>query len=425
MSNRSRIVVVVAAAAAAWVLGTESRCRAAAITLIPSGSVNGTAGNAINAAGTVTGYYTDANFNEIGFTYSPSGGFTSLPLTATDGTPLEFTVPNGINDAGTVVGQATDSNFNVTGFRYTPAGGLTLLPLPAGGYTNGLASAINNAGLVVGSAIDPNSVTHGVVYQNGIATDITPTLEQSPSVLGGSALNAVNATGVATGLEAVQTATAGPIQYTQHAVIYNTNTGQFTDLTPNLVSTGRPGNQNFADAQGNAINSAGQVAYTTDVGGGATPIISTAYRYTGGTSVALSPSAGSTSSIATGIDTAGDVVGYREGQPGSDGNNDATVWLAGSTTGIDLNAYLASVDPTDAADWYLEQANAVNDSGQITGFGLYSPSGDPLDTGSQAAFILTDSSLTTTAVPEPTTLAVAASLGGAALLARRRRRAVI
>ena len=430
MSRRSRVVVAGAAAAAAWALGFESRCGAAVITLVPApaGSVGGTTANAIKSPGVVTGaYFNGSDAQEIAYTYSPAGGFAALPLATAGGTALEFTVGNGINAAGMVVGQATDTNSNVFPFQYTAAGGLTSLGLPsyAGStYSGGEALAVNGAGVSVGwtnvTLPSGDFLTHGVVFRNGTATDVTPTLDDGGLSIG-SQLLAVNGAGVASGFQAVPT--TGGAAFTQHAIVYAN--GTFTDLTPTLTSGAT--NATTVDAEGNAINTSGQVAETTFAnhprGPAGVTVTAQASLYTpatnGYTSVALnpatnvsSPSLAATSTVAAGIDTAGDVVGYGFG--GTD--DDATLWVAGSTTGIDLNAYLDTVDPADGADWILEQANAINDNGQIVGFGLYSPTGDPAD-GTQQAFILDASGLTS--VPEPTTLAVAASLGGAALLARR------
>jgi probable HAF family extracellular repeat protein len=81
--------------------------------------------NAINDAGEVTGYYTDANFVPHGFVYQ-NGVFTTVddPL-GVGGTQIF-----GINDAGQLVGQYFDASGNGFGFLATPDAP-TAVPEPA------------------------------------------------------------------------------------------------------------------------------------------------------------------------------------------------------------------------------------------------------------------------------------------------------
>jgi len=132
-----------------------------------------------------------------------------------------------------------------------------------------------------------------------------------------------------------------------------------------------------------------------------------AFLYSSGTMTDLG-TLGGLSSRAMGINFDGQVVG---GTDVSSGAEHAFLYTDGVMT--DLNSLIDS-----ASDWTLVQANAINDSGQIVGFGI-NPSGQT------DAFLLT---LVTPqiagTIPEPSTL-VLFGIGAVSLLAygwRRRKR---
>jgi probable HAF family extracellular repeat protein len=127
------------------------------------------------------------------------------------------------------------------------------------------------------------------------------------------------------------------------------------------------------------INDAGQVVGQNGSGH--------AFLYSDGTMTDLG------AGCAYGINDAGQVVGQ---------NGSGYAFLYSDGTMTDLNSL---IDP--ASGWILEYANAVNDKGQIAGYGWNSASGQ------------TDAILLTP-TPEPATLVLLAA-GAATLVARRRR----
>jgi hypothetical protein len=82
---------------------------------------------------------------------------------------------------------------------------------------------------------------------------------------------------------------------------------------------------------------------------------------------------------------------------------------------LDLNSLLPA-----SSGWVLEEALGINNSGQITGMGLYD--------GQETAFLMTDPGGVgdVAAVPEPNAvLVIAAGIGFMALLVALRRRAKV
>jgi probable HAF family extracellular repeat protein len=127
---------------------------------------------------------------------------------------------------------------------------------------------------------------------------------------------------------------------------------------------------------------------------------------------------GGTEARAYGINDAGQVVGtsYPAG---------STVWHAFLYTGtpgvdghmIDLDAWLDANDPASAAQWTLDSAEGINESGWIAGYGSYDPDGAGSSPTVTRAFLLDASSL----VPEPVSIGALAA-GAVVSLVRRRRR---
>lgn len=82
---------------------------------------------------------------------------------------------------------------------------------------------------------------------------------------------------------------------------------------------------------------------------------------------------------------------------------------------IDLNTWLAAINPAAAADWTLTTAVGITDTGLIVGDGMYNDGPGGLSDGDRA-FILDASAL----VPEPNSLCLLAV--AAVGLVRKRRR---
>lgn len=113
------------------------------------GSGTGTIPLAINAAGRVTGYYIDSNFNAHGFSRDVNGKVTTFdaPLASTI-CPFGATYPNGINAAGEVTGYYYDSTCNPHGFLREQNGAFTVVDVP--NFIGTFPVTINDGGKIEG-----------------------------------------------------------------------------------------------------------------------------------------------------------------------------------------------------------------------------------------------------------------------------------
>lgn len=129
-------------------------------TFDPPGSFY-TQPNAINEAGSVTGFSCD-QLTPFGFLIchaflrAPGGAFTTFdPL----GTDTLQTIPLGINTAGAITGWDLSLDFTIEhGFLRAPGGTVTSFDVPGSFYTQG--SAINPAGAITGFYFDATT-SHG------------------------------------------------------------------------------------------------------------------------------------------------------------------------------------------------------------------------------------------------------------------------
>jgi probable HAF family extracellular repeat protein len=238
-----------------------------------------------------------------------------------------------------------------------------------GGYTSS-AWGINVSGQVVGSSPTADGNNHAFLYSgNGPMQN----LDTLPGGTFSQALG-INASGQVMGSSA------------NHAFIWQAGSGM-----QNLGTLGG----NTSSAWG--INNSGQVVGNSETSGGPAH----AFLYSGnGPMQDLGTLLGGTSSHATGINDSGKIVGYAS----TSDNPHAFLYSGGSMT--DLNS-LVDLD----SGWTLEQANAINNIGQIVGMGRNAA-------GQGFAFLLTP-------IPEPSTLALlgAGAVGLLLFVWRRRRRA--
>ncbi|MCV2368429.1 PEP-CTERM sorting domain-containing protein [Roseateles oligotrophus] len=321
---------------------------------------------------------------------------TELPTLGQAGAAHASSQAFGINAAGQVVGVSNTGGPTPHEFGFVwAAGSMTALPsLDVNGVYGSIAYGINAAGTVVGSGYTTGAISyHGIQWQGGTPTDLGSGNSFSMAI-------AINASGMVAGQSANQ------------AVRW---VGGAMSALPGL------GGSN-SGAWG--LNDVGQLVGDAALAGDAT---SHATIWNNGVVSDLGTLAGGSYSSAWGINAKGDVIGYgdknndpnyaygllwRNGQVidlgtlGGDGSEARGIngggdvvggaWITGNAAEhaslwngnawLDLNTLVSGGLGNFS---YLEVATALNDAGQIVGYGK------TLD-GDTRAFLLTP-------VPEPET----------------------
>jgi probable HAF family extracellular repeat protein len=313
--------------------------------LLPGG--NASYATAINNLGQVAGYTnTDAFLygNGVMTDLGTLGGSSSAAL--------------GMNDSGTVVGWADSAGDTTHGFLYTNG---TMVNLTPGSFTGG-AQGINGVGQVVGWYSYGTSGTQPFLYSNGVKTN----LGTFPT---GSATYTLS------------------INDSGQVVGYTFQPG-LTGEQPFLIENGTT---TIFDVSGafQMINASGQVVGGTYLSN----TVRHALLYSNGTMNDLGTLGGS-NSWAYGINTGGKVVGDAYTTSGAQ-----HAFLYANGTMVDLNNLIPS-----NSGWVLKTATAINDSGQIVGYGI-GPS-SPND-----AYLLTPvaTGFTVSGFPSPVTAGTAGS----------------
>src|ERR1700733_10112126 len=287
-----------------------------------------------------------------------------------------------INSSGTVVGRAENPSGNQQAFVSTSNGVKAL----SAATTDGYAYGINNAGTVVGTTY-VNGTAHGTIWSGSAATDLGANsyalaINNSGEVVGGngSAFTVVNG----------QLQSLGSPQGIGWSAAYGINDGG------TVVGDGQLANGTFRgmvwspdgsvvllgtlggnSSQATAINNGGELVGFASVSSG----YQHAFSMLDGLMIDLGTLGGG-SSYAYGINDSAEIVGYSYLA-----NGGQSAFLYDNGTMLDLNSLL----PANSG-WDLLVAYGVNDSGQITGEGLYH--------GQLSAFLLTGSE-GIAAVPEP------------------------
>lgn len=308
----------------------------------------------INASGQVVGYAATADNRQHAFLWS-NGAMTDLGVLPGNSESHAF----AINDAGQIVGLSSDLG--------------SIAPRACLWQNNALTDlgqfaprSINNQGDIVGSmSIARNNIAwfeHACLWRNGTLTDL--------GTLNGdySYARDINDAGQIVGLSVTRDNELPRAFLWQGSVL--------TDLgTP-----GGPG------SQASAINSHGLIAGFADVGANAPRAALFNLTTAGGVTIRTNPDvSASPYSYALDVNNSEQVVGT---------NGHAMLWQNGALT--DLNSLL----PTGSG-WVLESASAINEKGQIAGWGKHN--------GFTHAFLLNPVS------PAPVTTVSAANYDGTML----------
>jgi len=283
------------------------------------------------------------------FLWTKSGGMKDL------GTLPGATVSgaSGVNDTGVVVGYSNVKGELATNFvavQWSASGAITNLGTLSGGPSSA-AFEINSSGVVAGDSF----LSDGNVN----ATSWTSSKIKNIGSLAGAIFTAgldINAVGSIVG-ESVFS--YGP-PFTSHAFFWNGHTMKDLGTLPG-------GDSSIANALNASGDTVGQSNGTSTGGNWHAVMWNSDHVITD-----LGILSGGTYSVAFGINGSSTVVGY-----GNifDNAPHATIWT--STGGMeDLNAFIPV-----GSGWVLINANAINDAGQITGYGTKN--------GHNHAFLLT------------------------------------
>ena len=278
-----------------------------------------------------------------------------------------------INNLGDVVVQPYPSG---NPFVWAPDGSIVALP-PLAGDSTAIAFSINSRGLVVGGSESQTS-SSAVLWTNGVPLDLgTPGtssdatgINASGEVVGvkvtlgrGEAFLWTEATGMQglgflrgrrNGSDAQAINRFGQVVGSSgdYAFIWSKTTG--------MKSLGKlPG---YDDSAASAINDLGQVAGISQCTNCSLETHATLWSKAKGSMLDLGVLPGASSSAAHGINNVGQVVGQV-----AYSLNDYRGFVWSPSTGmLDLNTLI----PANSG-WFLQYALAINDQGQIVGYGLY------------------------------------------------------
>jgi probable HAF family extracellular repeat protein len=328
-----------------WLECLEGRCLLSTYSIVDLGTLGGSGSLAygINASGQVVGWsYTAGNAARHAFLYD---GTTMHDLGTLGGSD---SLAYGINASGQVVGTSNPTGTALYhAFLYD---GTSMRDLGTLGGGQSTSEGINTSGQVVGWSTTTAGFVpaHAFLYDGTTMKDLG-TLGGTNSYAGG-----INDSGQVAG----ESQPAGTASY--HVFLYDGTA---------MKDLGNLGGRNSNAYVGPAINASGQMAGTSEIAAGNS---AHAFLYDG-TALKDLGTLGGPQSIASGLNNSGQVVGQSE--TATSGGVYYAFFYDG-TAMYDLNGLI----PTGTG-WVLNEASAINDNGQIAGYGTIN--------GQTHAFLLT------------------------------------
>jgi len=316
-----------------WMAGSVGQAGTITVyTATVLGTLGGSASQAygINDSGQVVGSSSTATSTRA-FLYSSATGMTNL------GTLSGVSSATGINSGGQVAGNSGDY-----AFLYSSSTGMSSLGSLGGGWSD--AYGINDSGQVVGDSYTASYADHAFLYSSSKGMTDLGTLGGSTSTAYG-----INNSGQIVG----DSYTASGAD---HAFLYNSGSS-----SAKMLDLGTMGG---ADSQANAINNGGQIVGWSDTASGASHAF--LYTYSSGSATMTAAddlgTLGGSTSDALAINNDAEVVGLSYT---SSGAMDAFLYTDGTME--DLVTSMGSA----LAGWTNTEATGINDAGDIVGFGTY------------------------------------------------------
>ncbi|MDQ6764875.1 MAG: dockerin type I domain-containing protein [Verrucomicrobiota bacterium] len=311
-----------------------------------SGDLSEGVGRGINDAGEVVGRFYKPDFSVLQAVYWPKSG---TPVLLNGGGPDGSAY--GINNSGQIAGQVFDDSTNTSHAGYWPSSssGVIFLMPAVGVYPNANALAINASGQIAGNVFNSDFSAGRVALWNSPSS--SPVLLQGLPGLTNSGLGArhnLNDPGQVVG------GIFNDGDTIDHAAYWPNSSSAAVDLG----ALGGDLTHGFAEA----LNNRGQIVGEAWSDGFAA---NRATFWANGSSAAVeltALSADLSKSNASGINERGQIVGQAFNDDGS--IEHAVLWPDNTSAPIDLNSMIVS-----GSGWLLQDADAINNSGMITGRG--------------------------------------------------------
>ncbi|MBD2168189.1 hypothetical protein H6G04_27785 [Calothrix membranacea FACHB-236] len=310
----------------------------------------------------------------------------------------------GINDSGQVVGFSSNNH----AFLYSDGKMTDLGSLPRSGYDSSAAYGINNSGQIVG-----DSKGRAFLYSDAKMTDlgILPGYDYSRAY-------SINDSGQVVGFSGFSTFSQGGFYYPPKDRAFLYSDGQMIDLgtlpgktdsyayginnSGQIVGTSGKHAFLYSDGQmidlgtlpGNSYSSGWDINDSGQIVGDSGEY---AFLYSDGKMTNLGTLPGDSGSYAYGINNSGQVIG------GSYTNDSYHIFLYSDGKMTDLNSLIP-----EASGWTLVEVTAINNKGQIVGYGNIG--------GQEHAFLLDPISTSTATPKDGITVGNISTLGGNILL---------